>query len=64
MIHSYGNDPQIFLPKLQSRSGETVKIEITLREMGITHYISELEKHYSSGSKGGVLSSLRNVLRP
>ena len=64
VINSYGNDPQIFLPKLQPGSGDTVKIEITLRELGIKHYIKELEEQCSSGRKGGVLSSLRKVMRP
>ena len=61
-IHSYGNDPQIILPKLQLRSGDTVKIEITLRELGIKQYIQELQEQQSSGNKGRLLPSLRRLL--
>jgi len=63
VIQSYGNDPQIFLPRLQSWPGDTVKIEITLRELGIKQYISELEEQDPPGQRRGrLLSSLRKVL--
>ena len=62
VIHSYGNDPQIVLPLVQSWPEDTVKIEITLRELGIKQYIHELQEQQSSGNKSRLLLSLRKLL--
>jgi glycosyltransferase involved in cell wall biosynthesis len=61
-IHSYGNDPQMFLPSLQV-SGESLSIVITLRELGVGEYINEIDGRVQrSSASRKLISSLRRFL--
>ena len=62
VINSYGNDPQIILPQVQTNEGSSLLLEITLCELGISEYILKRQERVPSPDNKGLLSSLRKLV--
>ena len=61
LIESFGNDPQLVLPEIEIAKQKTITVDISLKEVGFSHYMATRERQ---SKKGNTPLSLRFWRKP